>query len=172
MSGKCRAALLLAMLLLSGAVPAPGQEPAPAPIPEPYTREEFSTSMQALRRAEIIAVGAYPFTLLFSILVYDYARWAGQGFAAEAAPFRRPPGEDPFGNDEKVGIAVGAAGVAVAIAVADYLLGRAEAAQPPAVGPPPAAQQRTGSPAELPLSHAGVLPVSLATVLAATAGQP
>ena len=170
MSGNCRAALLLAVLLLSGAVRVPAQEPAP--IPEPYTREEFSTSMQALRRAEIIAVGAYPFTLLVSILVYDYARWAGHGLAAEAAPFRRPPGEDPFSNDEKVGIALGAAGVAVAIAVADYLLGRAEAAQPPAVGSSPAAQQRAGSPAALPLAHAGVLPVSLATVLAATAGQP
>ena len=166
MSGPRRAVPLLAVLLLSGAVRGPAQEPAP--IPEPYTREEFSASMQALRRAEIIAVGAFPFTLLFTILVYDYARWAGQGFAAPAAPFRRPPGEDPFSNDEKVAIAVGAAGVAVAVAVADYLLGRAEAAQPPALGPPPAAQER----AELPLSHAGVLPVSLATVIGTAAGRP
>ena len=170
MSGTRRAALLLAVLTVSGAVRAPAQEPAPTP--EPYTREEFSASMQALRRAEIIAVGAYPFTLLFTILVYDYARWAGQSFAAEAAPFRRPPGEDPFGNDEKVGIALGAAGVAVAVAVADYLLGRAAAGQTPSVAPPPAAQEPAGGPAELPLSHAGVLPVSLATVMGGAARQP
>ena len=156
-------ALLLAALTAGAAVQTPAQEQAPTP--EPYTRGEFSASVQALRRAEIIAVGAFPFTLLFTILVYDYARWAGQGFAAEEAPFRRPAGEDPFSNDEKVAIALSAAGVAAAVAAADYLLGRAEAAEPPAVGAPAAAHRRARSPADQPLSHAGVLPVSLATVM-------
>lgn len=165
MSGTRRAALLLAVLAAGGALPGSAQEPEPAP--EPYTREEFSASMHALRRAEIIAVGAFPFTLLFTILVYDYARWAGQGFVAEAAPFRRPPGEDPFSNDEKVGIAVGAAGVAVAVAAADYLLGRAAPA-PPA----PVAHQWDRAPPYLPPAHAGVLPVSLATVMGPAAVRP
>ena len=165
-----RTALLLAVLTLGAAVRTPAQEPAPTP--EPYTREEFSASMQALRRAEIVAVGAFPFTLLFTILVYDYARWAGQGFVAEVAPFRRPAGEDPFSNDEKVAIAISAAGVAVAVAAADYLLGRAAAGQPPAAAPPAAAQARAGPPTGLPLSHAGVLPVSLATVMLPAAGRP
>ena len=166
MSGTRRTALLLAVLAVAGALPGSAQEPAPAP--EPYTRDEFSDSMHALRRAEIIAVGAYPFTLLFTILVYDYARWAGQGFAAEAAPFRRPPGEDPFSNDEKVGIALGAAGVAVAVAAADYLLGRAEAA-PPAPAPARRWERRSPDPAP---AHAGVLPVSLATLMGPAAGRP
>ena len=165
-----RMALLLAALTVGAAVHTPAQEQAPTP--EPYTRGEFSTSMQALRRAEIIAVGAFPFTLLFTILVYDYARWAGQGFAAEQAPFRRPAGEDPFDNDEKVAIAISAAGVAVAVAAADYLLGRAEAGQPPAAGAPAAARARAGSPADQPLSRAGVLPVSLATEMIPAAVRP
>jgi len=156
-------ALLLGALTVGAAGQTPAQEQVPTP--EPYTGEEFSASMQTLRRAEIIAVGAFPFTLLFTILVYDYARWAGQGFAAEEAPFRRPPGEDPFSNDEKVAIAISAAGVAVAVAAADYLLGRAEAGQPATVGAPAAAHRRAGSVADRPLSHAGVLPVSLATVM-------
>lgn len=169
MSGTRRAALLMAVLAVSGALPGSAQEPdAPAPAPEPYTRDEFSDSMHALRRAEIIAVGAYPFTLLFTILVYDYARWAGQGFAAEAAPFRRPAGEDPFSNDEKVGIALGAAGVAVAVAAADYLLGRTEAAPP---APAPAWQWDRRAPVPAP-AHAGVLPVSLATVMGPATGRP
>ena len=165
-----RMALLLAALTVGAAVHTPAQEQAPTP--EPYTRGEFSASMQALRRAEIIAVGAFPFTLLFTILVYDSARWAGQGFAAEQAPFRRPAGEDPFDNDEKVAIAISAAGVAVAVAAADYLLGRAEAGQPPAAGAPAAARARSGSPADQPLSRAGVLPGSLATEMIPAAVRP
>lgn len=167
-----RVALLLAVLTVAAGVPTPAQEQEQeqAPAPEPYTRGEFSASMQTLRRAEIIAVGAFPFTLLFTILVYDYARWAGQGFAGEEAPFRRPAGEDPFSDDEKVAIAISAAGVAVAVAVADYLLGQAEAGQPPPVEAP--APTRAGSPADLPLSHAGVLPVSLATAMIPPAARP
>ena len=165
-----RIALLLAVLTAGAAAQTPAQEQEPTP--DPYTTGEFSASMQALRRAEIIAVGAFPFTLLFTILVYDYARWAGQGFAAEEAPFRRPTGEDPFNNDEKVAIAISAVGVAAAVAAADYLLGRAEAGQPPAAGAPAAAHARRGSPPDQPLSHAGVLPVSLATVMIAPAVPP
>ena len=150
----------------------------PPPVPEPYTREEFSDSMRALRRAEIVAVGAFPFTLLFAILVYDYARWAGGGFVAETAPFRRPPGEDPFSDDEKVGIAIGALGAAVAVAAADYLIGRAEAGQPPAVEPspeppePPEPPEQAVRPADVPIPYGGVLPVSLATVMVPASGRP
>ena len=165
-----RAALLLAVLALAATLPAPAQAQEPTPEPEPYTREEFSGSMRALRRAEIVAVGAFPFTLLFAIIVYDYARWAGQGFASDTAPFGRPSGEDPFSNDEKVGIAIGAAAAAVGVAAADYLIGRAEAAQPPPPGPPAAA--RDDRSADLSLPHTGVLPVSLATLMGPASGHP
>ena len=161
--------LVVAVFTVAGAPWVPAQEPAR--VPEPYAPEEFSASMQALRRAEIVAIGSYPFTLLFSILVYDYARWAGQGFAGEAAPFRRPLGEEPFSNDEKVGIAIGAAAAAVAIAAADYLLGSVEAA-PPVPEPPAAARASDRNVDVRPLSHGGVLPVSLATVMQPAAGGP
>jgi hypothetical protein len=96
------------------------------PSPEPYTRDEFSAVLHDLRRAEIIAVGAFPFTLLIAAVVYDYARWAGQGFEFSEAPFRRPLGADPFENPEKIGISLAAVGLAFSIALADYLLGQAE----------------------------------------------
>lgn len=96
------------------------------PVPEPYSRHEFSTVLHDLRRAEIIAIGAFPFTLLIAAVVYDYARWAGQGFVSKEAPFRRPLGTDPFENQEKIGISVAAVGIALSIALADYLLGQAE----------------------------------------------
>ena len=162
MSRSRRTALLLAVLSVAAVVRTPAQQPEP--VPEPYTPEEFSVSMHALRRAEIVAVGAFPFTLLFSILVYDYARWGSQGFGAEDVPFRRSAGEDPFTDDEKVGIAIGAAVAAVAVAVADYLLGGADAVQPPE-SDTPTTPARARLPAGVPHSHAGVLPVSLATVM-------
>ena len=153
-------ALLLALsFILLGAVRTAAQESVP--VPDPYDPEEFSTSLRDLRRAEIVALGAYPFTLLFTVLVYDYARWAGRGFAAEQAPFRRGLDEDPFDDDEKVVIALAAAGVAVGIAVADYLLGRAAEDEPPE--PAPAAVSVTTA---IPVPHAGVLPLSLATLAA------
>ena len=112
MTGRRSPALLLALsFILLGVARTPAQESAP--VPDPYDPDEFSTSLRDLRRAEIVALGAYPFTLLFTVLVYDYARWAGHGFAAEQAPFRRGLDEDPFDDDEKVGIALAAAGVAV-----------------------------------------------------------
>ena len=103
------------MLPAAGAaVAAPAQE---QPVPEPYDPAEFAPALHHLRRAEIVAVGAFPFALLLSTLVYDTARWAGAGFAEEWAPFR-----DSFEDGEKVGIALAAVGVAVAVAVVAVLI--------------------------------------------------
>ncbi len=156
-----RSALLLALLfMLGGVARTPAQESAP--VPEPYDPEEFSTSLRDLRRAEIVALGSYPFTLLFTVVVYDYARWAGLGFDTEQAPFRRGLDEDPFDDDEKVAIALAAAGVAVGIAVADYLLGRAVEHEPPELAPAP-----VSSATAIPVPYTGVLPPSLATLAGA-----
>lgn len=120
---------LLAALVVAGAAagPAAAQEQpvAEQPAPEPYEASEFAPALHHLRRAEIIAVGSFPFALLFTTLVYDYARWAGSGFQDTQAPFRRGLDQDPFSDGEKVGIALAAVGVAVAVAVADYLIGQA-----------------------------------------------
>lgn len=115
---------LLSAVVLAGAVagPAAAQE---QPVPELYDPEEFAPALHHLRRAEVVAVGSFPFALLFTTLVYDYARWAGSGFLDTEAPFRRGLDQDPFSDGEKVGIALAAVGVSIAVAAADYLLGQA-----------------------------------------------
>ena len=158
-----------AVLVVAGAVAAPAQQ-QPAPVAEPYAPAEFAPELRHLRRGEIIAVGAFPFALLLSTIVYDYARWAGDGFSEANAPFGRALDQDPFDDDEKVGIVLAAAGVAVVVAVADYLIG--QAAEPPRYAEPaaPAAASARGLPGSAPVAaaapapHAALLPPSLATL--------
>ena len=100
-------------------------------------------------------------------MVYDYARWAGDGFSEANAPFGRALDQDPFDDDEKVGIVLAAAGVAVAVALVDYLIG--QAAEPPRYAEPAAASAR-GLPGSVPAAsavapaHVALLPASLATL--------
>ena len=154
---RARLLPLAALVAVAGVVAAPAQQGRPEP--EPYDPAEFTPALRDMRRAEIIAVGAFPFALLLSTLVYDFARWAGEGF-------QQPWGEPPFVQGEKVGIALAAVGVSVAVAVADYLLVQASVpatlrtARPgPAAAPAAAA---TTSPVALP--YTGVLSPSLATL--------
>ena len=154
------------VLVVAGAVAAPAQE-QPAPVPEPYDPAEFAPALRHLRRGEIVAVGAFPFALLLSTFVYDYARWAGEGFSEATAPFGRALDQDPFDDDEKVGIVLAAAGVAVAVAFADYLIG--QAAQPPRYEDSAASAARglhgsVQAPFPVALPHAALLPPSLATL--------
>lgn len=172
---RAAARLLPALVLVvAGAVAAPAQQ-QPSPVPEPYDPAEFSPVLRHLRRGEIVAVGAFPFALLLSTIVYDYARWAGAGFSQATAPFGRALDQDPFDDGEKVGIVLAAAGVAVAVAVADYLIG--QAAEPPrytdsdpvaTAGLPSSVQV---APA-VALPHAALLPPSLATLWPRPAPSP
>ena len=134
-----RVALTIAAAAL-GAVPLAGQQAEPSAdpdAPEPYSPDEFGPALHALRRGEIIAVGVFPLALLVTRVAYDYGRWAFDGFAAQAAPYARPLGTDPFPEEsDRIGIAVGAVGLSVAFAVVDYLIGVARARRPasPAAG--------------------------------------
>ena len=153
-----------AVLLVTGAVAGPAQE---RPVPQPYDPAEFAPELRHLRRGEIVAVGAFPFALLLSTIVYDYARWAGDGFSEATTPFGRALDQDPFDDDEKVGIVLAAAGVAVVVAVADYLIG--QAAEPPRYtdSATSAARGMQGSvplPPATAASSAALLSASLATL--------
>ena len=157
-----------AVLVVAGAVAAPAQQ-QPAPVPEPYDPAEFAPALRHLRRGEIVAVGAFPFALLLSTIVYDYARWAGDGFAEANAPFGRALDQDPFDDEEKVGIVLAAAGVAVAVAVADYLIG--QAAEPPRYAEPAATTAR-GLPGGVPVASAAAARSPPGSVPAASVVAP
>jgi hypothetical protein len=90
-----------------------------------------------LRRAEIVATGSFPLTLLASRLVYSLLRFTVKSIELGAidmsyAPwFLAPPGSPELEFNERVGIVAGAAAFSSLIAFIDYRRGVAEAQPPP-----------------------------------------
>jgi len=78
--------------------------PTPTPVPttvaqtaEAYTDQEFPPWVLKVRRAEILAVGAFPLAYLFAGLGYDYYYYLSQyspqtGFPQAYAPWPVGPG--------------------------------------------------------------------------------
>jgi hypothetical protein len=118
------AVLLLCLLTAAGAV---AEEE-----PEPYSPEEFPQWALDVRRAEIVALGVYPIAYLFTTLAYDLFRFTRESIdrgavATEYAPlFFAPPDAPGYDRDERRGVFVASISVSALVAVADYLLGRAE----------------------------------------------
>lgn len=85
-----------------------------------------------LRRAEIVAAGSFPLTLLASRIVYSLARFTVRSIRARAidmnyAPwFLAPPGAPELETGEKLGIVLGAVSLSGVVAFLDFRLGRAE----------------------------------------------
>ncbi|MBU8913732.1 MAG: hypothetical protein KOO61_06875 [Spirochaetales bacterium] len=82
-----------------------------------------------LRRAEIVATGSFPLTLLAARLTYSLLRFAVHGIqdrttAMDYAPwFLAPPGAPELEFTEKLGIVAGAASLSSLIALIDYRRG-------------------------------------------------
>ena len=102
------------------------------PEAEPYSEEEFSDFALNLRRAEIVATGTFPLTLLASRLLYGLVRFAvrsiqaGSIAMAYAPAFLSVPGAVPLSRGEKFIILGGAGLLSTTIALIDLRLGREE----------------------------------------------
>lgn len=96
--------------------------------PKPYQDEEFAPWMLELRRFEIIAVGAFPIAYLLVGMTYDYAYYLGSGFPQENLPWPAGSGTSGWTGDDlqtkNWTLLAATAGVSLAIAGADWLLGR------------------------------------------------
>lgn len=112
----------------SGSTAAGGQQSAQpsAPQPVPYSPDEFPPWLRELRRGEVITIGAFPITLLFSSLTYQLVRYAQNGFSTAYAPALLGASATPLSNQERIGVILGGAGLAVVVALADFALGRLE----------------------------------------------
>ena len=127
-------AVVALLLLLAGAAGALAEgtaEPAaPGELaePVPYESSEFPQWALTLRRAEVTAIGSLPLTLFGVRVLYDYARYAAHGFAADVRPFPFRPigGGAALTDTEVLGIVIGAAVLSVAVAVIDAELRGAE----------------------------------------------
>lgn len=90
----------------------------------PYAPDEFPLWLRQLRRAEIITVGAFPIALLLSSFGYQTVRYADHGYSQQYAPALFGTSATPLTNPEKIGILLGGAGLSVAVALADFIVGK------------------------------------------------
>ncbi len=110
-----------ALLLASGAAAG-----AQDHTPQPYNPDEFQQWMKDAFRAEAVLVGSFPFTLFFTLEVYDSLRYASNGFSPSYAPWPFGSGTAvSYSTDETVWIVVSAVSLSAVIAGIDFLIGRA-----------------------------------------------
>lgn len=102
-------------------------EGAGAPIP--YSRSEFPGWLWDLRRGEIVAIGSFPITLLFSTIAYQLFRYASNNFSADYAPaILGGTSKVPLTQQDQINELLIAVGFSVTVAVIDFVLGKI---QPP-----------------------------------------
>jgi len=121
---KLPAAMALALLLAFVAFP-PGAACEETRVPAPYKDEEFPAWLRDLRRAEVILVGSFPFTLFFTFETYDTYRYVANGLVPLYAPWPfRPGSAQVYSPDEKKWVAISAVTLSLAVAAADFIIGR------------------------------------------------
>lgn len=110
----------------SGASSATGGTAAQGPQPVPYNPEEFPLWLRKVRRAEVIWIGAFPVTLLFSRLGYQVYRYYANGQSQAYAPSFFGTPATPLTQDERIGVVLGGIGLAGLVALADFIIGEAQ----------------------------------------------
>ena len=112
----------------SGAPAASTPLPSPpaASEPEEYEEEEFGPGLKALRRGEIILFGSFPLTLFLSYEAYDIYRFFANDMLPQYRPWpARPPDAVVYQDWETTGVLVTAVSLSLAMALTDYLIGKA-----------------------------------------------
>jgi hypothetical protein len=120
----CLAAAGFAQSEAPAATPLPS--PPPAEEPEEYEEEEFGPGLKALRRGEVILFGSFPLTLFLSYEVYDIYRFFANDRLPQYRPWpARPPDAVDYEDWETAGVLVSAVSVSLALALTDFLIGKA-----------------------------------------------
>lgn len=128
-------ALLCIALLTAAAAPLSAQAAESAGDPviagaQPYEPAEFPEWARNLRRAEIVAVGSFPLTLIASRVIVTTGRFilksieSGGINPAYAPPAFAPPGAIPLEREGQLAIIGGATVLSIVVALVDYRLGR------------------------------------------------
>lgn len=125
-----RAALALALAAFA-AVQAPWAQSATSSsgtatvsaVPEPYTAEEFPEWARALRRFEIVSLGAFPILLFYTRVGYDVSLFVKNDFDTSYAPwpFKNEYSYD-LSDDEQIGCVLTAAGLSLVFGAVDAVL--------------------------------------------------
>jgi hypothetical protein len=132
--------VILAFLLALASVAVAETKPVVTGVsPTEYAADEFPSWVLDLRRAEILTVGAFPFTFLFAGLSYDTVWWSTHGFPATNVPWPAGPGTSNWttsSNPEQLKtknltLVATSLGLSLLIAGADYLLRQFEPVETP-----------------------------------------
>jgi len=120
---KFRISLIIFLIFFSAGV-CFGQT-VKAPVPAPYEKNEFPGWMQDLRRGEIILIGSFPLSMFLSYEFYDIYRYFSNNLQSAYRPWPfRTYDAVPYNGAENIGIIVSAVSLSIAVAVADYLIGK------------------------------------------------
>jgi hypothetical protein len=122
--------LALALILLFCASAVYSQSsPVPTVAAEPQ-KPEFPQWVRDLRRAEIVAFGAFPFAMFFSIMGMDLYRSATHNWDSQYYPWPfKPPGAIGMDTDQRLmTLGIASAG-ALVFALADHLIVRSKRAR-------------------------------------------
>ena len=94
---------------------------------EPYKKEEFNPLVLDIRRAEIIAFGTFPFTVLFSTVFYEVFRYFYNGMDSAYLPwpFKDSSTAVAVTNDEYMMLLGVSAGISASIGVVDFIVRKA-----------------------------------------------
>ena len=94
---------------------------------EPYKKSEFNPLVLDIRRAEIIAFGTFPFTVLFSTVFYEVFRYFYNGMDSAYLPwpFKDSSTAIAITNDEYKTLLIASAGISVGIGVVDFIVRKA-----------------------------------------------
>lgn len=88
--------------------------------PEEYNQEEIPQSLQDFRRFEIVTLGALPFVMLDTTLVYSGTTWAMNGFSGRSpTPFA---GANKFSTTEQKNLVLTSLGISVGVGLTDLIV--------------------------------------------------
>ncbi len=91
--------------------------------PVPYDENEFPQWQRDLRRFEVILIGSFPFTMLYSTLGYGVIRWGINGFSENYAPSLSQQADTvPLTNEEKLGVVFTSVGMSALVAIIDLIV--------------------------------------------------
>ena len=94
-------------------------------IPEEYGKDEFIQPLKDLRRAEVILIGSYPFSVLFAKLGMDFYDYASSGFNSRKAPSMFGGAVDAEGSSSNVEkVLLTALYISISITVLDFIIGK------------------------------------------------
>ncbi len=123
-----KALLIFPLLLICFSLPAQKTEETEtgeeAPAYEPYAEDEFPSWLLELRRAEVVFIGSFPISMLFTSLSYEGIRAVRNAVTGAETTGARGLGNAEFSPEESRWVLLVGTVLSAAVAVTDYIIGR------------------------------------------------